>query len=142
LPVLGNESGGASVLISTPPEFKRLAEMITNKPLEEKEKVDDLAVSVIKETANIIGGTFFSLISNTIEVSLVQAVPEFVEGTAEEVISLTLAKLDAKIRNDAVTFEIDFSLKINDGVAKSITTHYVFILGFESGQKLLSKMAE
>ncbi|TSC94024.1 MAG: chemotaxis protein CheC [Parcubacteria group bacterium Licking1014_1] len=142
LPVTG-EGKGSSVLISSIQESHRLAELITKQPKGSFAKLDDSAISILEETANIIGGAFLSELSNKTGVSFIQSVPSHSINTMQEVVDMAIGKLEHKDSKLAVAFEIDFSLTttiITTTTTEKIITHYIFLLEVAFAQKLLEAL--
>jgi chemotaxis protein CheY-P-specific phosphatase CheC len=132
------EGIGSSALISSIEESYRLAELLTKRPKGSLTKLDDLATSAIKETANIIGGTFLSEISNQTGISLVQSVPVLLTDTMKKVVDMAITKIHTRDSKVSVAFEIDFELSVTTTTStEAIITHYIFLLEIEFAQKLL-----
>ena len=143
LPVTGGGKG-SSVLISSLEESHRLAELITKQSKGSFAKLDDSAISILKETANIIGGAFLSVLSNKTGISFIQSVPSHFIGTMQEVVGMAIARLEHKDSNLAVAFEIDFSLSATTTTTTTTTeeiiTHYIFLLEVAFAQKLFEAL--
>lgn len=145
LPINGEE-GGSSALIATLGESRRLVELVTKQPLPaqagvaEQVELDAHAVSVLKETGNIIGGAFLSALSDTVGISLVQSVPELVTDTMAGVVSAVVARLPSVDKAQSVAFEIDFSLSATTTTTETIVAHYLFLLEVAFAQKLLEAL--
>lgn len=142
LPVTG-ENLGSSALISSIEESCRLAELITKQPKGSLTKFDDIVISALKETANIIGGAFLSEISNQTGVSLIQSVPELFTGTIKEIIDASITKLHCKdSKFSSVAFEINFALSATTTTTttEEIMTDYIFLLDADFAKKILNKL--
>ena len=145
LPVTG-EGIGSSALISSFQDSCRLAELITKQSKGSLTKFDDFAISILKETANIIGGAFLSEISNQTNISLIQSVPEPLFDTMKKVVGATIAKLHYKEGKLSVAFEIDFALSATTTTTTTTTTteeiltHYIFLLEVGLAQKLFEAL--
>lgn len=141
LPVTGNFAG-SSILVSTLQESCRLAEFLLKRPEKSISQIDELAASALKEAANIIGGAFLSLLSNTTGFSLIQAVPRKMSGTMKEIVDMAIKELHHANGELTVAFEIDFSLSATTTTTTTtkIITHYVFFLDVEFAQTLLQAL--
>ncbi len=139
LPIAGGSNMGSSALISSLEDSYRMAELVMKRPKGSLTKLDAFATSAVTETANIIGGSFLSVLSDRIGVSLVQSVPNLVTDTMQKVVDMAIIKLQEKDRKLSVAFEIDFALSITTTTTTptEIVTHYVFILDVEFAQKIL-----
>ncbi|MBI4811962.1 chemotaxis protein CheC [Candidatus Falkowbacteria bacterium] len=135
LPVMTGESKGSSALISSPQESLRLAELIMKRPKGFLTQLDDPAISALKETANIIGGAFLSVLSDTAGVSFIQSVPSHAIDTINKVVDMAIAELGHKDSELWVALEIDFALSTT--TIEEIMTNYIFLLEVASAQKLL-----
>ncbi|MBI3589209.1 MAG: hypothetical protein HY093_02235 [Candidatus Liptonbacteria bacterium] len=142
LPITGEGNMGSSVLISSLEESHHLAELVMKRPKGSLTKLDALMTSAIMETANIIGGAFLSVLSDTTGISLVQSVPTI--ATMQEVVDATVTKLHEGTSKSSVAFEIDFGLKITTTTTTTTTeeiiTHYVFLLEVAFAKKLLKAL--
>ena len=98
-------------------------------------KLDNNALSIINEVANIVGGTFLSVVSNRAGISLVQSVPEFLVSTMKKVIDTIIDKLNPKDKGLSIAIEVDFQLSTT-----TIITHYIFLLEVTFAQKLLEAL--
>lgn len=141
LPVTG-EGLGSSALISSIQESHRLGELITKQPKGSLTKFDDLEISALKETANIIGGAFLSVFSSMTDIFLTQSVPEPLTNTMKEVVDAAIAKLHPEDSKLSVAFEIDFALSATTTTTttETIVTHYIFLLEVAFAQKLLEAL--
>lgn len=139
LPITG-EGEGSSALIATLVESRRLAGLVTKRPVAVEKELDTDAVSALKETGNIIGGSFLSALSDTVGISLVQSIPEFVTDTMAGVVSTTSAHLSSLDKTQSVAFEIDFSLTTT--TTETIVAHYLFLLDVIFAQKLLEALSK
>ncbi len=142
LPVSGEGIFGSSVLVSALEESYRLAELVMKRPKGSLTKLDALATSAITETANIIGGSFLTVLSNKINISLVQSAPTHLTHTIQGVINTAIAQLPAKDPNLAVALEIDFALSIVTTTTSEIFTNYIFFLEVAVVQKLLAALGK
>lgn len=144
LPITGEGNMGSSVLISSLEESHHLAELVMKRPKGSLTKLDALMTSAIMETANIIGGAFLSVLSDTTGISLVQSVPSLTIATMQEVVDATVTKLHEGTSKSSVAFEIDFGLKITTTTTTTTTeeiiTHYVFLLEVAFAKKLLKAL--
>ena len=144
LPIVG-EGLGSSALISSMPESHRLAELMMKKQ-GSLTKLDDLANSVLKEVANIIGGAFLTVFSNATGISLVQSVPSLLIDTIKGVVDAAITKLNHENGKISVAFEVDFELNITTTTTTTTTTtekiitHYIFFLEVAFAQKLLEAL--
>jgi chemotaxis protein CheC len=142
LPVTGEDHTGSSALISSLVESHRLAELVMKRPKGYLTKLDDIATSAITETANIIGGAFLSVLSDTTGISLVQSVPSFLTSTMQEVVDAVVAKLHDGDGKLSVAFETDFQLRTTTTTTETVITHYIFILKVAFAKKLLEAMGK
>ena len=136
LPVTG-DFVGSSALISSIQDSYHLAEILLKRPKGSITKLDELATSAIKETANIIGGAFLSTLSNTTGFSLIQSIPNKATGTMKEIVDMAVKELHHIDNELTIALEIDFSLS---ATTTEIITHYVFFLDVDFAQKLLEAL--
>jgi len=141
LPVIG-DGKGSSILVSSPQDSLRLVELITKKPTASLVEIDSTAISTISETANIIGGSFLTTLSNATGISFVQSVPKHVTNTMKEVVIMAISAFSHENKEPAVAFEIDFSLSTTTTTtttvpSRGLFTHYIFMLEVEVAEKLL-----
>ncbi|MBI4653239.1 chemotaxis protein CheC [Candidatus Kuenenbacteria bacterium] len=141
LPVSGNNKMGASALISSIKETRRLAELVTKQPNKSLTKLDNLAISAITETANIIGGSFLSILSDITGISIIQSVPSLLTDTMQKIVDAMVIKLHKEDSKFSIALEIDFSLSVTTTTTtEAIITYYVFILDTLFAQKLLETL--
>ena len=135
LPIIG-DGVGSSALISTFQDANLLVDLVTKTPHGSTKEHDDVAISVLKETGNIIGGAFLSALSDAVGFSLIQSVPELVTGKLRSVIETVVSRLDHMSKEEAVAFEIDFELRTTT-TTKAIIVHYVFLMKSDTAKKFL-----
>jgi len=135
LPLYGDVSG-SSALIFPQDSVLKLADLLAKKKIGTIKELTEMDKSALKETANIVAGTFLGAISNYVQLNMVEGVPalttDMVKATIEDV--LTRFTVELKV---AVGFQIDFEFG-----AVGLNGYSFVLFDPSSAEKVVNRLKE
>jgi len=121
LPITGDVKG-ASLLIFPKETAFTLSDLLVKRKPGTTRKLTELDQSALKEVENIISGTYFTVMSNRLQIKLIQHIPSFSFDMFGAIISQIITKF-AQETEEALIVEIEF-------IFKPITLKGYFLLLF------------
>lgn len=135
LPLYGDVSGSNALIFPQDSAFK-LADLLSKKPIGTTTKLDEMDKSALKETANIVAGTFLGAISNYVKLNMVEGVPSLATDMVKATIEDILARFTIRLKV-AVAFQIDFEFG-----AVGLNGYSFVLFNPESAEKVITQLRE
>jgi len=109
LPVTGDIKGAALLIFPQETAFT-LSDLLVKRPAGTTRKLDELDESAIKEVGNIISGNYLTVLSNTLQVKIIQHLPNFSFDMFGAIVSQIITEFAQKTER-ALIIEIEFTFK-------------------------------
>ncbi len=119
---LTGQASGNILLVLNKSESLRLANALTGQKVVEIESLDEMGLSALKETGNIIIGSFIRVLSDGLKMKLTYSIPGFSYDMVGSIFDEILARLSLEAEH-AVIMESEFLV-----VEKIYHGHLVFVL--------------
>jgi chemotaxis protein CheC len=145
---MSGDAFGSMLLIFPETSAKNIADLLQKRPLGSTHTLTDPDISALKETGNIIAGSFLAAISNFLDLNIIESVPRISSDMLKAVIDSVLASFLEQRLEEAFVFEIQFSMGTNEGMATQhvpeikINTHFVLLLDSKSVDKIKGILKE
>ena len=122
LPVTG-EAKGAALLIFPKETALKLSDLLSRRPVGTTRKLTELDESALKEVGNILSGNYFTVLSNLLQIKIIEHLPNFSLDMFGAIVGQIITKFVQKAEK-ALVFEIGFTFK-------PVTLKGYFLLLFE-----------
>jgi len=132
LRVVGDVAGNI-LLIFPQKNALALADLLGRRPLSTSKRLNKLDESALKETGNILSGSFLAALTNYLDVSMVESVPDLATGMARATVDHVLAEFGRRAEK-ALAFEVDFELVSE---TQSVSVFFFLLLDLQSAAKVL-----
>jgi len=109
LPVTGDIQGAALLVFPKETAFI-LSDLLVKRPPGTTRKLTSLDESALKEVGNIISGNYLTVLSNALQVKIVEHIPDFSFDMFGAIIDHIITKYAQKVGN-ALVIEIEFTFK-------------------------------
>ena len=109
LPITGDVKG-ASLLIFPKETTFTLSDLLVGRETGTTRKLTELDESALKEVGNIISGTYFTVMSNRLQVKIIEHIPSFSFDMFGAIIEQIITKF-AREAKEALIIEIQFVFK-------------------------------
>jgi chemotaxis protein CheC len=120
-----------------------VADLLAKRELGATAQLSELDKSAIKESGNIIAGSFLSAISNYLSINMVESIPDIATDMIKATLDFVLARFAENEPSEAVAFEIDFEMGTKAEKTKikhRIKAHLIVLLSEESAEKVLEAL--
>jgi len=97
-------------------------------------KLTKLDESAIKETGNILSGSFLAALNNYLDVNILESIPDIVTEMAKATVDHILAEFGARAEK-ALAFEVDFEL-----VSPKVKGYFFLLLDLDSAVRVLKEI--
>lgn len=98
---------GSNALIFPQDSALKLSDLLAKREIGTAKELTEMDKSALKETANIVAGTFLGALSNYVQLNMVEGVPALTTDMVKATIEDVLARFTVKLKV-AVAFQIDF----------------------------------
>jgi len=109
LPVTGDIHGAALLIFPKEAAFI-LSDLLIKRPHGTTRKLTPLDESALKEVGNIISGNYLTVLSNTLQIKVVEHLPNFSFDMFGAIVSQIITKFTEKAEN-ALVIEIEFTFR-------------------------------
>jgi len=136
------EVAGSIMLIYPQQSAINVADFLSKRTLGTTTQLDELDKSALKESGNIISGSFLSAISNYLNINMVESIPDMATDMLKATMDFALVKFAKREVGQAVAFEIDFEMGTAEAAADSekISAYFVLLLDMESANAVLESL--
>jgi len=135
------EAIGNIMLIYPQQSAINVADFLAKRELGSTVRLDGLDKSALKESGNIISGSFLSAISNYLKINMVESIPDIATDMLKAAMDFVLAKFAKRKIGQAVAFEIDFEMSTTTAVTVDrINAYFILLLDIESANKVLESL--
>jgi len=130
LPITGDIKG-ASLLIFPKETAFTLCDLLVRREPGTTRKLTKLDESALKEVGNIISGNYFTVLSNTLQVKIIEHVPSFSFDMFGAILSQIITKFAQKAEK-ALVIEIEFIFK-----PKALKGHFLLLFDLQELKAIL-----
>jgi chemotaxis protein CheC len=139
---------GNILLIYPEQSALNVADLLSKRELGSVKEIDELDKSALKESGNIIAGSFLTSISNYLDINMVESTPSLEVDMLKEVVNSSIALfLERKIA-DSIAMEINFNLSTGASISEaekivpSISTqaYFIILLDIDSANKVTASL--
>lgn len=128
--VTGDVEG--NILLIIPQENAlALADLLARRKVGATRRLSELDKSALKETGNILSGSFLAALTNYLNVSMIESIPDIATDMAKATIDHVLAEFSQRAEQ-ALAFEVDFEL-----ISEKVRSFFFLLLDLESAAKVL-----
>jgi len=143
---LGGEVNGQVIMIYPQQSALNVADFLSNRTLGRTGSLSELDKSALKESGNIIAGSFLAALSNYLSINMVESVPDIANDMLRAVVESAITRFAGKEASEAIAFEINFGMgTTSEGAAKvvpSIRTnaYFILLLDVKSAENLVGSL--
>jgi len=123
--------GGNILLIFPQENALALADLLNRREIGTARRLSELDKSALKETGNILSGSFLAALTNYLNVSMIESVPDIATDMAKATVDHVLVEFSQRAEQ-ALAFEVDFEL-----ISKEVRSFFFLLLDLESATKVL-----
>ncbi|MGB2762502.1 MAG: chemotaxis protein CheC [Minisyncoccales bacterium] len=118
-----------------------VADFLAKRKFHATVQLNELDKSAIKESGNIIAGSFLSAVSNYLHINMVESIPDIATDMLKATMDFVLAKFAKRDIEEVMAFEIDFEMGTTtaEGTEK-ISAYFILLLDIESANKILKSL--
>ena len=109
LPITGDVKGAALLIFPKETAFT-LSDLLVRREPGTTRKLSELDKSALKEVGNIVSGNYFTVLSNNLQVKIIEHIPSFSFDMFGAIISQIIAKF-AQEAEKALVIEVEFIFK-------------------------------
>jgi len=123
-----------------------VADFLSKRVTGKTTSLSELDESALKESANIISGSFLTAISNYLSVNMIESPPELLNGPLKEVVTKIVARFGEKELAESIAMEINFSMSSGEGKAVEIAPelktsgYFILLLDVVSASKVMNSL--
>ncbi|MBU1166999.1 chemotaxis protein CheC [Patescibacteria group bacterium] len=128
--IFGATPGMMFVLFS-PDTASKLAELVVEKYGNKDDMTPEMEASALKEVGNVILGASLNALSDFLEISIIQSIPEIANDLLGSVVDSVLSEIGKK-SDTALVFKVRFKVEGED-----ITGQFFFLFEPEATSKIL-----
>jgi chemotaxis protein CheC len=136
------EVNGNIMLVYPQQSAINVADFLSKRKLGATAQLSELDKSALKESGNIIAGSFLSAISNYLSINMVETIPDIASDMLKATVDFVLARFAKQEASEAVAFEIDFEMGTAAAAAEKIKAYFVLLLDAESATKVLESLKD
>jgi chemotaxis protein CheC len=136
------ESNGNIMLVYPQQSAINVADLLAKRELGVTTQLSELDKSALKESGNIISGSFLSAISNYLQINMVETIPDIASDMLKATMDFVLARFARQEASEAVAFEIDFQMGTPVITADKIKAYFVLLLDVESTAGVLRSLKD
>jgi chemotaxis protein CheC len=107
---LSGDVFGNIMLIYPEQSALNIADMLSKRPLGTVKEIDELDKSALKESGNIIAGSFLTAISDYLDVNMIESTPDLETAELKTVVDASVALFVNRKVAESIAMEINFSL--------------------------------
>jgi chemotaxis protein CheC len=133
LPVTGDIKGGALLVFPQDATFA-LSDLLVKRPAGTTRKMTELDESAIKEVGNIISGNYLTVLSNTLQIKIIQHLPSFSFDMFGAIASQIITEFAQKTGN-ALVVEIEFTFN-----PETLKAYFLLLFDVEQFSVILSAL--
>jgi chemotaxis protein CheC len=137
------EANGNIMLVYPKQSAINVADFLAKRELGTTTQLSELDNSALKESGNIIAGSFLSALSNYLSINMVETIPDIASDMLKSTLDFVLARFAKREASEAVAFEIDFEMGTAAAAAAAadrIKAYFVLLLDVESAAKVLESL--
>jgi len=97
-------------------------------------KLTKLDESAIKETGNILSGSFLAALTNYLDINMLESIPDIVSEMAKATVDHILAEFGVRAEK-ALAFEVDFEF-----ASPKIRGYFFLLLDLDSATRVLKEI--
>jgi chemotaxis protein CheC len=109
---IDDDVNGAILLMYSMAEAKKLAALLTSKPIDEVKIMDEFLVSALKEMGNVTTGAYLNALAAITNLRITHSIPNYASDMLMSIMDGILIRLSLEAE-DAVVVETEFSIEEN-----------------------------
>jgi chemotaxis protein CheC len=133
------EAQGNLMLIYPQQAALNVVDLLAKREIGSTTQLSELDKSALKESGNIISGSFLAAISNYLAINMIESIPDIATDMLKATIDYVLAEFAKREIPDVVAFEIDFEMATLAEAGK-IRAYFVLLLDTQSSDKMLGSL--
>jgi chemotaxis protein CheC len=137
---VSGEVNGNILLIYPQQSAINVADFLAKRPLGATTKLDELDKSAIKESGNIIAGSFLSAISNYLSINMVESIPDVATDMLKATIDFVLTQFAKNEPSETVAFEVDFEMSTAAVAGEKIKSYFILLLDIQSTENVMGSL--
>lgn len=143
---ISGEADGQIMLIYPRQSALNIADLLAKRPLGKTVQLDELDKSALKESGNIIAGSFLAALSDYLTINMVESIPDLATDMLKATINAALARFAGKNIAEAIAMEINFGMGTGAPAAEKIVpeiktnAYFILLLDIESAAKVLKSL--
>lgn len=145
---LSGDVYGQIMLIYPKQSAINIADFLAKRPLGKTLELDELDKSALKESGNIIAGSFLAAISDYLDINMIESIPDLANDMLGAIVESVVARFMGKQIAESVAMEINFGLATGaaeaaaEKIAPEIATqgYFIILLDIESAAKVMSSL--
>jgi chemotaxis protein CheC len=134
------EVNGNIMLVYPKQSAINVADLLAKRDLGTTTQLAELDKSALKESGNIIAGSFLSAISNYLQINMIETIPDIASDMLKATMDFVLVRFAKNEKSEAVAFEIDFEMSTAAAAADKVKAYFVLLLDVESAAKVLESL--
>jgi chemotaxis protein CheC len=111
-----------------------LSDMLVRRPPGTTRKLTELDESALKEVGNIISGNYLTVLANTLQVKVVEHLPNFSFDMLGAIVSQVITEFAQKTEN-ALVIEVEFTFK-----PETLEGYFLLLFNVEQFDAILSSI--
>lgn len=133
LPVTGDIKGAALLIFPREAAFT-LSDLLVKRPAGTTRKLTELDESALKEVGNIISGNYLTVLANTLQIKVVEHLPNFSFDMFGAIVSQIITEFAQKTEA-AMVIEIEFTFK-----PETLKGYFLLLFNVEQFNAILSSI--
>lgn len=125
---------GSMLLVFEEASAKRLVAMLMNEEDDSKIELDDMALSGLNETGNIITGSYLNSLADFLDLKLLPSIPHTIVDSALAMVN-TVAALHAQLYKTVLVNDVDFFVEDN-----KISTEFIMMFSEDSIKAIIERI--
>jgi chemotaxis protein CheC len=144
---LSGDVNGQIMLIYPMRSAINVADFLAKRPLGNTSVLDELDKSALKESGNIIAGSFLASVSNYLDVNMLESIPDLKIDMLKATVDAATARFAGSKTIESIAIEVNFGMETPQGTAAikvvpDIETkgYFILLLDLESAEKVMHSL--
>jgi chemotaxis protein CheC len=134
------EVSGNIMLVYPRQSAINVADLLSKRQLGSTTQLSILDNSALKESGNIIAGSFLAALSDYLKLNMVESIPDLASDMLKATVDFVLARFAKREASEAVAFEIDFAMSTAAAATNKIKAYFILLLDVESASKMFESL--
>lgn len=144
---LSGDVGGQIMLIYPQQSAVNVADFLAKRSLGVTRELDEFDKSALKESGNIIAGSFLAAISNYLNVNMIESTPDLATDMLKATVDTAIAKFVGAQPSEAIAMEINFGMSTPETseaskIVPELQTkgYFILLLDISSAKKVMTSL--